>query len=87
MEDDVREQLALLTARVLGMRDVVARLLAYEADRSPEPIQLLQHFAEATAERTQDVIAGATEGAMLAQETIQKEVDWIVAAAQQMIAD
>jgi hypothetical protein len=84
MDTETREQLALLTARVLGIRDVVARLLACEAHRTPDPDKLLEHFADATAQRLHEV-PDDTEGGMQAHEAIQSEVDWIVASAKTML--
>jgi len=44
MDDETRESIALLTARVLGMRDIVVRLLAYEAKRFGDSETLLKSF-------------------------------------------
>jgi hypothetical protein len=88
MEDkEARDQLALLTARVLGIRDVVARLLAYEATRATDPTSLLQSFSEATDQRIHWATDGheATEPALWLVEAMRKEIDWIVAAALKQI--
>jgi hypothetical protein len=90
MEDkEVREKYALLTARVLAIRDVVARLLAYEAKRWPDPLKLLEDFSEATDSRIHAVTGdrNLSAGAMALQETIRKETDWIVALARDSLSD
>jgi hypothetical protein len=87
MEDhDARERLAILNAQLKGIVDVVARLVAYEAARWPNPNQIYQDFAEATALHTDAMSKRRklTSGAIAFQEEAQKQVDWIVAAARMM---
>ena len=89
MEDkDARETIALLMARVLAIRDVVARLVAYEAKRWPDPAKLLQDFSEATEIRIHHVTGGRdiSPQTLALQEAIRREVDWIVGAARNSLS-
>jgi hypothetical protein len=86
MEDtDARDQLALLSARVLAIRDVVARLVAYEANRWPDPNKLLRDFSEAVDARLHSLPPNDDNSMMTLHETIRREVDWIVEAAQSVL--
>jgi hypothetical protein len=80
------EVIATLTLRVLAMRDVLARLLAYEALRHERSEDLLRDFSEATETRIAHV-SSARKPSMMAEEGIRKEIDWIVAAARKMLPD
>ena len=86
MEDtEARAIIKTLTLRVLAMRDVVARLLAYEARRHGDPAELLRDFSEATESRIAQV--SSRKPSLASEEGIRKEIDWIVAAAQKMLPD
>ncbi len=83
MDEETREQIALLSARQLATRETVARLLAYEALRHDDPKGLLQHFSEAADYSIDKNAAGLPIGPamMKAQEASRSEMDWMVAAA------
>lgn len=89
MDDETREQYWELNAKILGIRDVVARLLAYRISESGDPDGLLSHFSDST----QDHLISAQKGkepnaeVIKLQEQIQAQVDWIVAAARTMAED
>jgi hypothetical protein len=83
------DDLSRLTARVFGLRDVVIRLLAYEARRRDDPEALFQAVAGATEWRIHQTTAGRspTEGTLEMQEEVQTTVDQIVAAARKVAAE
>jgi hypothetical protein len=85
-DEEAREKVIDLTARVLAIREVVARLVAYESLRWPDPTKILENFSDATAEHIYNISRDRpTNVGMIAfQEKVQKEVDWIVAAARKM---
>lgn len=87
MDKETREAFEILTVRLLAVRDVVARLLAYEAMRHHDPRGLLQHFSDATDHRIDRSGDGLKIGpeTMKVQEAARKELDWMVAAARAMI--
>jgi hypothetical protein len=87
LDEKTREQFILLTLQTLAVRDVVARLLAYEAARREDPMALLRDFSEATDERIHHEAQGLDLGpkTIEAQEILRKEVDWMVNAARVMI--
>jgi hypothetical protein len=92
MEDkELRDKIAILTARMLGVRDVVARLVAYQALNHSDPQEMLKHFSDATDSRIFSVSKKMNiqeSPAILAmQEETRKQVDWIVAAAGEMLKD
>ena len=85
------DELSLLSARVLAIRDVVAQLVAFEALRSPNSKDVYQEIADGTAKSiyAQDVRyrregREAAPEAVAFQEEIQKQVDWIVEAARRI---
>jgi hypothetical protein len=85
-DEELAKSLHLLLARTLATRDVVARLVAYEAARWPDPTKMYEDFSDATAQHLHEVTAGRplSPGSIALQEAIQKEVDWIVAVARRM---
>jgi hypothetical protein len=78
----------LVTARILAMRDVIIRLLAYEARRHPDQRRLFDEFSSATADKLQEATGTEPidETVILFQEMVQKEVDRIVGAARRIAA-
>jgi hypothetical protein len=80
------EQFATFMARVLAMRDVVARLLAYEAERAPDKTEFLREISDATDERIHRVTKAQSvdQETLALQEKIRREIDWLVAAARKM---
>lgn len=91
MADDlIRDELASLIARVLGIRDVVSRLVAYEASRHSDHEGLFRHISDATASniyRTEKKDGRPpSRETMILQEQIQNEVDTIVAEARRIMA-
>lgn len=81
------DEVTTLTARVLGIRDVVIRLLAYEASRRDDAGPLFQAVAGATERRIHETTAGRplTKGAIEMQEEVQRTVDSIVGAARKIV--
>lgn len=77
------EEDRVVTARILAMRDVIIRLLAYEARRHPDQRRLFEEFSTATADKIQEVTESESpnEEIMLFQELVQRETDKIVGAA------
>jgi hypothetical protein len=80
------DRMTELTARVLAIRDVVARLLAYESARWEEPALLFNDISDTTAKRIYDLMGkrNLTPATIALQEFIQKEVDFVVTMAQKM---
>ena len=89
VDEEARQQIANTTARVLAIRDVVARLLAYEAMRQDNLRGFWENFSDSTGARIHHVTGGRpVDGpTMQLQETIQREVDWMVAAARKMLPE
>jgi hypothetical protein len=89
IDHETDERLWALTSQVTGLRDVVARLLAYNALGSTDTDRRLKHFAEATSHQIYQVEKASgkqlSADAMLAQEQIQAEVDLIVTQARIML--
>jgi hypothetical protein len=80
MDQALYEELRDLRIQVLAIRDVVARLLAYEADRAADPLALLRNFEEGTMRRMEK-ISSDSQGAMNVAEKLQTEVDRIIIMA------
>jgi len=80
------EQSRTTSARLLAMRDVIIRLLAYEARRHPDPRRLFDEFSTATTDKLQEATGSepTDETIILFQEMVQKEVDRIVGAARRI---
>ncbi len=85
-DNKARLDIQSLNARVLAIRDVVARLVAYESARWPDPDEVLNNFADARIERHAKMNAEKPPSpAVIAfQEEIQREIDWIMASARSM---
>ena len=80
------EEGRVLSARILAIRDVIIRLLAYEARRHPDQRRLFDEFSTATEEKLQEATGSEPidETVILFQEMVQKEVDRIVGAARRI---
>jgi len=87
MDEETREAITSLTARHLVVREMVARLLAYEALRHDDQEGLLRSFSEGIEHSIFRAQEGTTPGpkTMKAQEDARIESDWMVAAARKMI--
>jgi hypothetical protein len=82
MEDEVaRRQIAILNRQVLAMRDVVSRLLAYEALRHDDPEELFRELSEAVEEKIASLSTRKRAASIDLEEGIRKEIDWFVSAA------
>jgi hypothetical protein len=79
------EVLEFLAARSFAMGDIVARLLAYEAKRAADPMDVLREFSEMGDER---LLPAPTHTAIRLQlaEAIRRETDWLIDAARKMVA-
>lgn len=84
--EEIEKKLHQLSGQILGLRDVVARLVAYQAARSSDKEALFQEISEATNYRIHGIQKGRdpTLDALRFQEEWQRTVDWIVAAARKM---
>lgn len=73
-------------AQILAIRDVVARLVAYEAYRAPDPEGIYQDVSHASDYRIDRLGAGRdlSQDDLKFQEEWRRTVDWIVAAARKM---
>ena len=89
-ELDVDAELVRLTAvRVIVMRDVILRLLAYATRQASDPEKFLKGFSEATHKHIAKADEAARaqklpvpEAALLAdQQRLLDEVDWYIGAA------
>ena len=82
MEDqEIAAKMITIRAQTLAIRDVVARLLTYEALRWGDPADALRDISETT-----DIhIATMSRTDVEFEEVIRKEVDWIVSAARMMV--
>lgn len=80
------DEMMTLQAEILAIRDVVARLVAFEAMRWPEPSKIFENFSSATDLHLIQTQHGQApgRGAMTAQEEIRRTVDWIVSSARTM---
>lgn len=87
-DDELLSEIKVLSARLMAHRDVVARLLAFEALRSPDPDALFRDVSDATDHRIYGLEAGRemTDQATAFQEKWRAEVDWLVGAAMRMIS-
>lgn len=83
----LRQHLDLVCARILAVRNVVARLLAYEAARWPDPNTVFEGFSTTTdAHIHQLTKPGQVDDSELRfQEEIRMQVDWIIANARLMM--
>jgi hypothetical protein len=82
MEDAVaRKRITILNRQVLAMRDVVSRLLAYEALRQRDPEDLFRELSEAVDEKIARLSKGKLGTPLELEEGIRKEIDWFVSAA------
>jgi hypothetical protein len=88
-DDETKETLSLIGTRLMAVRHVVARLLAYEANRSGDAKAIFDNVTDTVDELLSRVMEDRPPGHadLEAQEQFRREVDWIVAAAQQMAAD
>ena len=83
MEDlELRNKVAELTAKMLAIREVTARLLAYEAARWETPKALFEDFSEAAIKRIsaaqQKFGENLSESNLYFYETIQrKSTGWL----------
>ncbi len=83
-----------LIGKLTGLRDVVTRLLAYHVLNTSDPGEMLKDFSEATAHylflsHNQVERSGgnaSSEALLKLHDTIQSEVDGIVADAQRIVA-
>lgn len=84
MSDLLVAQIESLQAQVLAIRDVVARLVAYEASRHENPDDLLRDVSEAGDARI-DRDTPPNESQMRMREIMRAQIDWMVAAARGLI--
>lgn len=85
MEDDkARRQIVKLTARSLAMRDIIIRLLAYEAKCATNPEVFFQKFMKGT-DTAVDKIPADKEESPGGGEAVRKEVEKIVSFARKML--
>ncbi len=84
-DNDLKEEVALNGVRLLMMRDIIARLLAYVAMSEPDPEVVLRDFFEAGDTRIDrsGLLRAGAEARMLA--AMQTDKDWIVEAARRII--
>ena len=75
------DELSVLNARVIALRDVVVRLVAYEAWRRDDPEPLFQAISGATERRIHRASAERPPLPEGMHEEVQKTVDLIVRAA------
>jgi len=88
MDEETREAIAILTARQLVVREVVARLLTYEALRHDNREGFLQHLSQSADHSIDQSAAGLRIGpkTIMAQEAARTESDWLIAAVRKLIA-
>lgn len=87
MDAETSRQIDALMGNVLGMRDVVAQLLAFEAARSADPAAFLKVISENTEARIHSTSQRhpMTRGLVEMEEAVRETVDWLVKAAGMMI--
>jgi hypothetical protein len=75
-----------LTVRILAIRDVVGRLVAYESRRHADPRLFFEEISQATAERIQMATGAEPDDVNILefQEMLQREVDSIVGMGQRI---
>jgi len=77
-----------VSVRVLAMRDVLARLLAYEAERLADPAPMFEEISHAAAAKLRAGAArepDANDPAIVAfQEMLQREVDELIGMARRL---
>jgi len=87
-EKAIHAEIATLSAKFLSLRDIVARLVAYEATRAPDPAARLNEFSESATAHIFDTEKRMGEVpdlfAMKMSAVIQEEVDWVVEAARRL---
>ena len=91
MEDEnLLEKFSELSARLRGIRDVVAQLVAYESQRQDDQEVFFKSISDATnfhlyaAEKKTG--KEPSEKIVAFQESVRAEVDWIVGEAQRMVS-
>ena len=83
-EDAEAERHQKITIQLIVLKQVVARLVAYEARRHPEPSAVFNDMSEAV-NKMLDNFPTPTADAMRLAERARLEIDWIVAAAQAIL--
>jgi len=84
MEDsNAREDIVRLSAQIRAIREVVARLLANESEKTGDPKANFENYTNAIDARLHSM--PSHDSAISFQELVRKEVDWIVGAAQQIV--
>lgn len=78
-----------LTVRILAIRDVVGRLVAYEARRQSDPRLFYEEISQATGKQLEIATGAEPDDPTVVefQEALQREVDSIVAMAQRVAAE
>jgi hypothetical protein len=79
-DPQLRDHILLLTARTVAMRDILARILAHEAQRSDDPDAVLRHYSEAGDARIEHA-EKRSPSTFEISEAIRVQTDWILAAA------
>jgi predicted RNA-binding Zn ribbon-like protein len=85
MDIEARNEIALLAAKFLGLREIVAHLVAAEASRTRDPDRFLKEMLEKLDAKLAAVADGMTRPSMPLEEATRKEVDWVIAAAAAVI--
>ena len=84
-ESEILDKIAELSAKVLAHKHMIARLLAHEADNSKHPDVVIAEFSSATTEHIHEIEkkmgSRVGPGTIAISDVIQRESDWIVAAA------
>jgi hypothetical protein len=75
-----------LTVRILAIRDIVSRLVAYESRRHANPRLFFEEISQSTERRIQTATGAEPDDPTVFefQESLQREVDSIVGEAQQI---
>jgi predicted RNA-binding Zn ribbon-like protein len=81
MDVEARNEIVLLRAKLLGLREIVAHLLSAEASRADDPEGFLKDLFEKIDTKIAAVANEMTSPSMHLEEATRKEVDWVIATA------
>ncbi len=84
-DKDARNDLVRLSAQIRALREVVARLLANESERTGDPKANFENYTTAIDARLYSM--PSHDSAIPFQELVRQEVDWIVGAAQKIVSE
>jgi len=77
MDLETGNEIALLRAKYLGLREIIAMLVASEAKRSGDPDLFLRDMLEYIDTKLSNVARNMSQPSMPLEEATRKEADWL----------